>query len=159
MTANNAHDGELEQQLAAHYAAGNGNVPPTPDLWAALHDRLGEQAPRPLWARIRDWRAAMGRFRGTLTLATTAVTVVVVAIASTVWLAGGGFGLGGVVEVRYVEGPPGPAGPAGPQGRAWRDRAAGARALAGAAGQTIVVEKRAGRRREGGGHGREGRRR
>ena len=141
MTANNAHDGELEQQLAAHYAAGNGNVPPTPDLWAALHDRLGEQRPRPLWARILDWGTAMGRFSGTLTLATTAVTLLVVAIASTVWLAGGGFGPGGVVEVRYVEGPPGPAGPAGPQGERGAQGAAGAKGATGAAGQTIVVEK------------------
>ena len=141
MTANNAHDGELERKLAAHFAAGNGNVPPTPDLWAALHDRLGEQKPRPLWARIRDWRTAMGRFRGTLTLATTAATVVVVAIAGAVWLAGGGFGPGGVVEVRYVEGPPGPAGPAGAQGARGAQGAAGAKGAAGAAGQTIVVEK------------------
>ena len=141
MTANDAHDGELERQLAAHYAAGNGNVPPTPDLWAAVHDRLGEQAPRPLWARVRDWRAAMGRFRGTLTLATTAATVVVVAIAATVWLAGGGFGPGGVVEVRYVQGPAGPAGPAGPQGERGATGAQGAQGAAGAAGQTIVVEK------------------
>ena len=141
MTANNAHDGELEQRLAAHYAAGNGNVPPTPDLWDALHDRLGEQKPRPLWARIRDWRTAMGRFRGTLTLATTAATVVVVAIAGAVWLAGGGFGPGGVVEVRYVEGPPGPAGPAGAQGARGAQGAAGAKGAAGAAGQTIVVDK------------------
>ena len=141
MTANNAHDGELERQLAAHYAAENGNVPPTPDLWAALHDRLGEQAPRPLWARVRDWRAAMGRFSGTLTLATTAVTVVVVAIAATVWLAGGGFGPGGVVEVRYVEGPPGPRGPAGPQGERGAQGATGAQGASGAAGQTIVIDK------------------
>ena len=141
MTANNAHDGELEQQLAAHYAAGNGNVPPTPDLWAALHDRLGAQAPRPLWARILDWGIAMGRFRGTLTLATTAVTVVVVAIASTVWLAGGGFGLGGEVEVRYVQGPPGPAGPAGPQGERGAQGATGAQGASGAAGKTIVIDK------------------
>ena len=141
MTANNAHDGELEQRLAAHYAAGNGNVPPTPDLWAALHDRLGEQKPRPLWARILDWGTAMGRFRGTLTLATTAATVVVVAIAGAVWLAGGGFGPGGVVEVRYVEGPPGPAGPAGAQGERGAQGAAGAKGAAGASGQDIVVEK------------------
>ena len=153
MTANNAHDGELERKLAAHFAAGNGNVPPTPDLWDALHDRLGEQKPRPLWARIRDWRTAMGRFRGTLTLATTAATVVVIAIAGAVWLAGGGFGPGGVVEVRYVEGPPGPAGPAGAQGARGAAGAAGAQGAAGAAGaqgasgasgasgQTIVVEK------------------
>ena len=141
MTANNAHDGELERKLAAHYAAGNGNVPPTPDLWAALHDRLGEQEPRPLWARIRDWRTAMGRFRGTLTLATTAATVVVIAITSAVWLAGGGFGLGGQVEVRYVEGPPGPAGPAGAQGERGAQGAAGAKGAAGASGQDIVVEK------------------
>ena len=141
MTANNAHDGELERKLAAHFAAGNGNVPPTPDLWAALHDRLGEQKPRPLWARIRDWRTAMGRFRGTLTLATTAATVVVIAIAGAVWLAGGGFGPGGVVEVRYVEGPPGPAGPAGAQGARGAQGAAGAKGAAGAAGQTMVVEK------------------
>ena len=144
MTANNAHDGELERKLAAHFAAGNGNVPPTPDLWDALHDRLGEQKPRPLWARIRDWRTAMGRFRGTLTLATTAATVVVIAIAGAVWLAGGGFGPGGVVEVRYVEGPPGPAGPAGAQGARGAAGAAGAQGAAGASGasgQTIVVEK------------------
>ncbi len=141
MTANNAHDGELERKLAAHFAAGNGNVPPTPDLWDALHDRLGEQKPRPLWARIRDWRTAMGRFRGTLTLATTAATVVVIAIAGAVWLAGGGFGPGGVVEVRYVEGPPGPAGPAGAQGARGAAGAAGAQGAAGASGQDIVVEK------------------
>ncbi len=141
MTANNAHDGELERKLAAHYAAGNGNVPPTPDLWAALHDRLEEQKPRPLWARIWDWGTAMGRFRGTLTLATTAATVVVIAITAAVWLAGGGLGLGGEVEVRYVQGPPGPAGPAGPQGERGATGAQGAKGAAGAAGQTIVVEK------------------
>ena len=110
MTANNAHDGELEQQLAAHYAAGNGTVPPTPDLWAALKYRLGEQEPRPLWARPLDWRLAMRRFIGTLLLATTAATVVVIAIS--VWLAGGGLGLGGEVEVRYSQGPAASSGPA-----------------------------------------------
>ena len=141
MTANDARDGELEQQLMAHYAAGNGNVPPTPDLWAALHDQLGAQRPRPLWARILDWGTAMGRFRGTLTLATTAVTLLVVAIASTVWLAGGGFGPGGVVEVRYVEGPPGPAGPVGPQGPKGETGATGAQGASGAAGKTIVIDK------------------
>ena len=141
MTANNAHDGELERKLAAHYAAGNGNVPPTPDLWAALHDRLEAQKPRPLWARIWDWGTAMGRFRGTLTLATTAATAVVIAITAAVWLAGGGLGLGGEVEVRYVEGPAGPAGPAGPQGERGATGAQGAQGAAGTAGQTIVVEK------------------
>ena len=141
MTANDAHDGELERQLTAHYAAGNGNVPPTPDLWAALHDRLGEQKPRPLWARILDWGTAMGRFRGTLTLATTAVTVVLVAVAGTVWLAGGGFGPGGVVEVRYVEGPSGPAGPVGPPGPKGATGAQGAQGASGAAGKTIVIDK------------------
>ncbi len=141
MTANDARDGELEQQLAAHYAAGNGNVPPTPDLWAALHDQLGAQRPRPLWARILDWGTAMGRFRGTLTLATTAATMLVVVIAGAVWLAGGGFGMGGEVEVRYVEGPAGPAGPAGTQGERGATGATGAKGATGAAGQTIVVEK------------------
>ena len=141
MTANKAHDGELEQQLAAHFAAGKGNVPPTPDLWAVLKYRLGEQEPWPLWARIRDWRTAMRRFSGALTLATTAATVVVIAIAGAVWLAGGGYGLGGEVEVRYVQGPPGPAGPAGAQGARGAQGAAGAKGAAGATGQTIVVEK------------------
>ena len=51
---------------------------------------------------------------------------------------GGGFGPGGVVEVRYVEGPPGPRGPAGPQGERG---ATGAKGAVGATGQTIVVEK------------------
>ena len=65
MTANNAHDGQLEQQLAAHYAAGNGNVPPTPDLWAALHagwesKHHGHCGPES-WIGGQQWGGSEGR--------------------------------------------------------------------------------------------------
>ena len=81
----------------------------------------------------------MGRFNRAL--APLVVATVVIATAGAVWLTTGGFGLGGEVEVRYVQGPTGPPGPAGPQGERGATGATGAQGATGAAGQDIVIEK------------------
>ena len=90
-----------------------------------------------------DWRAAMGRFRGTLTLATTAVTLLVVAIASHRvagwrWLRFGWRSRGALCP-RSAGSTPDPPGRRGSVARLKAPPVP--RALAGAAGQTIVVEK------------------
>ena len=58
MNANDSNDREMERLLEQHFASGADNVPPTPDLWVFLEDRLGDQTPRPLWQG-----SAIGRFR------------------------------------------------------------------------------------------------
>ena len=95
MNSNDSNDREMEQLLEAHFASGADNVPPTPDLWVFLEDRLGEQAPRPLLAGIRDWAFPTGGFNGVPPIAATAAAVVVVAIAGSVWFVVGGSNLGG----------------------------------------------------------------
>ena len=52
MNANDSNDREMERLLEAHFASDADNVPPTPDLWVFLEDRLGDQAPKPLLAGI-----------------------------------------------------------------------------------------------------------
>ena len=95
MNANDSNDREMERLLEAHFASGADNVPPTPDLWVFLEDRLGDQAPRPLLAGIRDWAFPAGGFNGVPPIAATAAAVVVVAIAGSVWFVVGGSNLGG----------------------------------------------------------------
>ena len=95
MNANDSNDREMERLLEEHFTSGTDNVPPTPDLWVFLEDRLGEQAPRPLLAGIRDWAFPAGGFNGVPPIAATAAAVVVVAIAGSVWFVVGGSNLGG----------------------------------------------------------------
>ena len=95
MNSNDSNDREMERLLEAHFASGADNVPPTPDLWVFLEDRLGDQAPRPLLAGIRDWAFPTGGFNGVPPIAATAAAVVVVAIAGSVWFVVGGSNLGG----------------------------------------------------------------
>ena len=102
MSTNDSNEREMERQLEQHFASGADNVPPTPDLWANLEGRLGEQDPKPLWAGIRDWAlptwrvqwsAAARRGRG--------AAVVMMAIAGTVGYIVGGLGQDGGVETGF----------------------------------------------------------
>ena len=90
MNNNDSNDRDMERQLEQHFASGADKVPPTPDLWASLEGRLGEQDPKPVWAGIRDWAFPPGGFNGVPPIAATAAAVVVVAIAGSVWFAVGG---------------------------------------------------------------------
>ena len=98
MNANDPNDREMERLLEEHFASGADNVPPTPNLWALLEGRLGEQTPRPLWAGFRDRVFPVEGFRGTSALAATAAAVavvgvvVVVAIAGSIWFVVGSNG-------------------------------------------------------------------
>ena len=102
MNANDSNDRETERLLEAHFASGAANVPPTPDLWVFLEDRLGDQAPKPLLAGIRDWAFPAGGFNGVPPIAATAAAVVVVAIAGSVWFAVGGSDVRTVTVVETV---------------------------------------------------------
>ncbi len=84
MKTNDSNDRDIERLLGQHFASGADDVPPTPDLWASLEGRLGEQDPKPLWAGIRDWAYPPGGFTGVAPLA-AAAAVVVVAAAGSVW--------------------------------------------------------------------------
>ena len=95
MNSNDSNDREMERLLEQHFTSGSDNVPPTPDLWVFLEDRLGEQEPRPIWAGIRDWAFPAGGFNGVPPIAATAAAVVVVAIAGSVWFVVGSSNLGG----------------------------------------------------------------
>ena len=92
MNANDSNDREMERLLEAHFASDADNVPPTPDLWVFLEDRLGDQAPKPLLAGIRDWAFPAGGFSGVPPIAATAAAVVVIAIAGSVGYVVGGLG-------------------------------------------------------------------
>ena len=92
MNNNNSNDRDMERQLEQHFASGADKVPPTPDLWASLEGRLGEQDPKPLWAGIRDWAFPAGGFSGVPPIAATAAAVVVIAIAGSVGYVVGGLG-------------------------------------------------------------------
>ena len=92
MNANDSNDREMERLLEAHFASDADNVPPTPDLWVFLEDRLGDQAPKPLMAGIRDWAFPAGGFNGVPPIAATAAAVVVIAIAGSVGYVVGGLG-------------------------------------------------------------------
>ena len=63
MNNNDSNDRDMERQLEQHFASGADKVPPTPDLWASLEGRLGEQDPKPVWAGIRDWAFPAGGFQ------------------------------------------------------------------------------------------------
>ena len=102
MNSNDSNDREMEQLLEQHFASGADNVPPTPDLWIFLEDRLGDQAPKPVWAGIRDWAFPAGGFNGVPPIAATAAAVVVVAIAGSVWFAVGGSDVRTVTVVETV---------------------------------------------------------
>ena len=84
MNANDSNDREMERKLEQHFASGAENTPPTPDLWASLEDRLGEQDRKPLWAGIRDWVFPPAGVNGVAPLAAVAAVMVVVA-AGAVW--------------------------------------------------------------------------
>ena len=84
MKTNDSNDRDMERKLEQHFASGADNVPPTPDLWASLEGRLGEQDPKPLWAGIRDWAFPPGRSNGVAPLAAVAA-VMVVAAAGSLW--------------------------------------------------------------------------
>ncbi len=86
MNARDARDPEMERLLEAHFASERGDAPPTPDLWARLEGRLGDQSPRHLWGWIRDWAIPDAGFARTSALAATAAVVVVAAVAGSVWL-------------------------------------------------------------------------
>ena len=107
MNNNDSNDRDMERLLGQHFASGADKVPPTPDLWASLEGRLGEQDPKPVWAGIRDWAFPPGGFNGVPPLAATAAAVVVVAIAGSVWFAVGGRDVRTttVVETVIVEKP------------------------------------------------------
>ena len=107
MNDNKSNDRDMERLLEQHFASGADDVPPTPDLWASLEGRLGEQDPKPVWAGIRDWAFPPGGFNGVPPLAATAAAVVVVAIAGSVWFAVGGRDVRTttVVETVIVEKP------------------------------------------------------
>ena len=92
MNANDSNDREMERLLEGHFASDADNVPPTPDLWVFLEDRLGDQAPKPLMAGIRDWAFPAGGFSGVPPIAATAAAVVVIAIAGSVGYVVGGLG-------------------------------------------------------------------
>ena len=92
MNANDSNDREMERLLEAHFGSDADNVPPTPDLWVFLEDRLGDQAPKPLMAGIRDWAFPAGGFNGVPPIAATAAAVVVIAIAGSVGYVVGGLG-------------------------------------------------------------------
>ena len=102
MNNNDSNDRDMERQLEQHFASGADKVPPTPDLWASLEGRLGEQDPKPVWAGIRDWAFPPGGFNGVPPLAATAAAVVVVAIAGSVWFAVGGRDVGTITVVETV---------------------------------------------------------
>ena len=102
MNNNDSNDRDMERLLGQHFASGANKVPPTPDLWASLEGRLGEQDPKPVWAGIRDWAFPPGGFNGVPPLAATAAAVVVVAIAGSVWFAVGGRDVGTVPVVETV---------------------------------------------------------
>ena len=92
MNANDSNDREMERLLEAHFASGADNVPSTPDLWASLEGRLGDQTPRSPWAGFRDWAFPAKGFRGASALAATAAVVVVA--AGSVWFVVGSSGVG-----------------------------------------------------------------
>ena len=92
MNNNDSNDRDMERQLEQHFASGADKVPPTPDLWASLEGRLGEQDPKPVWAGIRDWAFPAGGFSGVPPIAATAAAVVVIAIAGSVGYVVGGLG-------------------------------------------------------------------
>ena len=92
MSTNDSNEREMERRLEQHFASGADNVPPTPDLWASLEGRLGEQDPKPLWAGVRDWVFPLGGFSGVPPLAAAAAAVVVIAIAGSVGYIVGGLG-------------------------------------------------------------------
>ncbi len=98
MNNNDSNDRDMERLLGQHFASGADKVPPTPDLWASLEGRLGEQDPKPVWAGIRDWAFPPGGFNGVPPLAATAAAVVVVAIAGSVWFVVGRSGPDGPSE-------------------------------------------------------------
>ncbi len=91
MKTNDSNDRDMEQRLGQHFASGADKVPPTPDLWASLEGRLGEQDPKPLWAGIRDWVLPPGGFSGVPPVAAVAAAVLVVAIAGSVWFVAQGL--------------------------------------------------------------------
>ena len=94
MNANDSNDREMERLLEAHFASGADNVPSTPDLWASLEGRLGDQTPRSPWAGFRDWAFPAEGFRGASALAATAAAAVVVVAAGSVWFVVGSSGVG-----------------------------------------------------------------
>ena len=98
MKTNDSNDRNMERLLEQHFASGADNVPPTPDLWASLEGRLGEQDPKPLWAGVRDWAFPPGGFNGVPPLAATAAAVVVIAIAGSVGYVIAGLGSDGSGE-------------------------------------------------------------
>ncbi len=93
---NDMNDREIERLLEEHFASGPANVPPTPDLWGALESRLGEQAPKPLWAVLRDVGTPVDGFRFAPALAATAAVAVVAVGGGSVWFAVGTSGGGGL---------------------------------------------------------------
>ena len=94
MNANDSNDREMERHLEAHFASGADNVPSTPNLWASLEGRLGDQTPRSPWAGFRDWAFPAEGFRGASALAATAAAAVVVVAAGSVWFVVGSSGVG-----------------------------------------------------------------
>ena len=96
MNMNDMNDREMERLLEEHFASGAANVPPTPDLWGVLESRLGAQAPKPLWAVLRDIGTPVDGFRFAPALAATAAVAVVAVAGGSVWFAVGSSGSGGL---------------------------------------------------------------
>ena len=94
MNANDSNDREMERLLEAHFASGADNVHSTPDLWASLEGRLGDQTPRSPWAGFRDWAFPAEGFRGASALGATVAAAVVVVAAGSVWFVVGSSGVG-----------------------------------------------------------------
>ena len=141
MNMNDMNDREMERLLEEHFASGTANVPPTPDLWGVLESRLGAQAPKPLWAVLRDIGTPVDGFRFAPALAATAAVAVVAVAGGSVWFAVGSSGSGGlpaaVPELATPTPLPAMADSPEPQGLAEQDEqseAPGARSIPGVAG-------------------------
>ena len=84
MSANDSDHREMERLLERHFDSGADDVPPTPDLWASLEGRLGQQEPRPLWAAVRDLASVDGGLGGVPAIA-AAAAVIIAAVSVSVW--------------------------------------------------------------------------
>ena len=133
MSTNDLNEREMERRLEQHFASGADNVPPTPNLWANLEGRLGEQDPKPLWAGVRDWVFPPGGFNGVPPVAAAAAAMVIVAIAGTVGYVVGGLGQDG-------SGEPGLPEALGTPGMAFAPTAT-ARVVTERVVETVIVEK------------------
>ena len=104
MSANDSDYREMERLLERHFDSGADDVPPTPDLWASLEGRLGQQERRSLWAALCGLVYPEGGLGGA-PATVAAAAVVVAAVAVPVWLAVGRGDDGPEVVEKFVEVP------------------------------------------------------